>query len=293
MVIFHGYVSLPEGNYQEAQLTNIQQTADVHNSWSVDWVKGIASDNSAPISTVVSSWLPFRMFTSMYVLWKFSPFFFPMPCIQQLVALNLRINPLPPSLVSTWKSHRPSAVVGNKACSSTSTVSGKLSRWSRSNSRHPSPGSESHAASRVPEFRASECSKKKQATLPCLPGYGLKIGYTKFRQVIIIFFRMKWPNGHMATCTTLLIRSLSYSLIFVISQLNTSVKISLWQPLFPMNDIHIISKRLVRCIPIAFQFIVPMKYSVPNRLFPLPFSTQTWQAGNSPKPNGASDGKII
>ena len=47
---------------------------------------------------------------------------------------------------------------------------GSLSRWSRSNSRHPSPGSESHAASRVPEFRASECSKKKQATLPCLPG---------------------------------------------------------------------------------------------------------------------------
>ena len=88
MVIFHGYVSLPEGNYQEAQLTNIQQTADVHNSWSVDWVKGIASDNSAPISTVVSSWLPFRMFTSMYVLSKFSPCFFPMPCIQQLVALK-------------------------------------------------------------------------------------------------------------------------------------------------------------------------------------------------------------
>ena len=74
---------------------------------------------------------------------------------------------------------------------------GSLSRWSRSNSRHPWPGSESHAASRVPEFRASECSKKKQATLPCLPGYGLKIGYTKFRQVIIIFFPNE--NGQMAT----------------------------------------------------------------------------------------------
>ena len=48
-----------------------------------------------------------------------------------------------------------------------------------------------------PSSERASVQKKKQATLPCLPGYGLKIGYTKFRQVIIIFFPNE--NGQMAT----------------------------------------------------------------------------------------------
>lgn len=129
---------------------------------------------------------------------------------------NLRINPLPPSLnqIHLFPSSLPSspgrAIAppqwwATRLAPPPRPSPGSLSRWSRSNSRHPSPGRKNARFSSrwipclIPSSPRvqSECSKKtKRHCLACRARVS-KLGTLNSGKSSSFFSEWKWPNGHM------------------------------------------------------------------------------------------------